>query len=167
MALAITITVYFVDDKSKKTSTDVKVPTGFSIAQYQEFAVGAAQVIKNCSGCEITGVSIAFGLDLSSAGLTNIANTTADIAAKGFFKLSSAVAGFFAKFNIPTFDQSNLVIAGTDTIDETDTAVAAFIAGLEGGYTITSGNMAPTDKRGNDLVDTTIAAQRFFAKSGA
>jgi hypothetical protein len=162
MAFAVTIQIDFKDAKNKSSNTRIRVPTGFSIAQYTEFAQDVVQLVANISTARIVGASVNFALDLSTAVLTNTVSALADVATKAFIKVNSAVAGFFGKFEIPTFDEDNLVVVGTDQIDTADTNVAAFITGLEEGYDLTTGGvMAPVDKYGNDLTTTTIARELF------
>jgi hypothetical protein len=164
MALAVTMQVDFVDSKNKSSSTKIRIPTGLTIDQFVEFAQDALQLIANINICRITGASLNFGLDLSGATLTNVQNVLADIGSKAKMVYNSAVAGLRAVFNIPTFDEDNLVTAGTDQIDIADTDVAAFLTGIEEGYDLTTGGvMAPVDKRDNDLTTPTVTRSIFVA----
>jgi len=165
MALAVTIQIDFKDAKNKSSNTKIRVPTGFSIAQYGEFAVGMCQLVANINTGRIVGCSINFALDLAPAALTNVVNALADIGSKAFLQLNSAIAGFRAKFKIPTFDEDNLVAAGTDTIDTSNAAVLTLLTGLTSGYAITGGNMSPTDKYGNDLTTLSFARENFMASA--
>jgi len=160
MALALIAQINLVDDKNKTSFTRVRVPTGFTIAQYTSFVQDLAQAVTNISGCRVTGASIS--LNFSMAGLAATASSVADVASKAFFKVRSAVAGFFAKFSIPTFDEDSLVLTGSDQIDTADTDVAAFIALVETG----DGTVVPCDKYGNDLTDVTIARELFMRHNG-
>lgn len=160
MAFALIVQIDFVDAKNKESFTRVRVPNGFTIAQLTTFAQGLAQAVTNISGCRVTGASI--GINFTLTGLGAAASAAADVASKAFLKVRSAVAGFFAKFQIPTFDEDGLVLAGTDDIDTADPAVAAFITLIETG----DGTVAPCDKYGNDLVDTEIAREQFAEHNG-
>lgn len=153
MALAVTLFISFKDAKNKPSSLPLRIPTGFTLAQYTEFAEDALQVIANVSIARITGASLNFGLDLSTAALTNVAgNVLANVTSKLMLGYNSAVAGFKALFKIPTYDEDNLTVDGTDQPDVVDVGVAALLAGIEDGYDLTTGGvMAPTDKYGNDL----------------
>ena len=167
MALAITLQVDFKDAKNKSSFTRVRIPTSLSIAQAVEFAQGACQVIADVSTCRVVGASLNFALDLSSATLTNVQNVLADVSTKALFMFNSAISGLKARFNIPTFDEDNLVVVGSDQVDIVDPGVAAFITACEDGYAITSGNMSPTDKRGNDLILNTEARELFVKRKSA
>ena len=160
MPLALIVQVDFVDAKNKTSFTRVRVPNGFTIAQYTTFAQDLAQAVTNISGCRVTGASI--GLNFTFTGLGAAAAAAADVASKAYFKARSAVAGFFAKFYIPTFDEDTLVLAGTDDIDTANAAVAAYITLVESG----DGTVVPCDKYGNDLVDVTVAKEHFIEHSG-
>jgi len=162
MALAVTIQIDMKDAKNKSSFSRVRVPTGFSIAQYAEFAADFGQLVSNATTCAITGISINFALDLSSATLVNTVTVAADVAHKAFIQMRSAVAGFVSKFKIPTFDEDGLTLAGTEEIDTSDVFVAALLAGLENGYDLpTGGVMAPVDKYGNDLTTPSITRTIF------
>ena len=160
MALAPIAQVDYVDGKNKSSFTRVRVPTGFTIAQYSTFVHDLAQAVTNISGCRVTGASI--NLSFALTGLGAAASAAADVASKAFFKVKSAVAGFFAKFAIPTFDEDNLVIAGTEEVDTANAAVAAFITLVETG----DGTVIPCDKYGNDLTDVEISREQFMKHNG-
>lgn len=160
MAFALIAQIDFKDAKNKSSFTRIRIPTGLTIAQYTSFVQDAAQALTDISGCIVTGASI--GINFTFTGLGAAAAAAADVASKAFFKVRSAVAGFFAKMSIPTFDEDSLVVAGTDQIDTADTAVAAFITLVETG----DGTVAPCDKYGNDLVDVEISREQFMEHNG-
>lgn len=160
MALAFVVQVDFKDAKNASSFTRIRIPTSFTIAQMTTFAQDVAQAITDISGCIVTGASI--GLNFTLTGLGAAAAAAADVASKAFFKAQSAVAGFFAKMSIPTFDEDSLVVAGTDQIDTANAAVATFITLVETG----NGTVAPVDKYGNDLNDVTISREQFMRHNG-
>lgn len=163
MALAVTVNIQVQDSKGKTSGTKIRVPTGFSIAQYIEFAQAIMQLIANMQVGVITGGSISFGLDLSGLGLKTVANVLADTAQKGYFSFASAVTGFFKKLRIPTF-REDLVSVGSDAIDTTSTEVAAFVAAMENGIVVTGGTISPCTERVQDLVALTDAREVFRRK---
>ena len=160
MALALIAQIDYIDGKNKSSFTRVRVPTGFTIAQYTSFVQDLAQAVCDITGCLITGASI--NLSFSLTGLNTIASSAANVAAKMFLKIRSAVAGFFAKMSIPTFLGDTLVVAGTDQIDTADTDVSALITILEDG----NGTVIPCDKYGNALAVTDIARELFTKHNG-
>jgi len=165
MALAVTVRYDFVDEKNKTSFTKIRVPTGFSIAQYVEFGIAMAQFVANISSCTITGGSITFGIDLSGLGLKTAANSLADIAQKAYFAFNSAVTGFKKRLRIPTFDEAK-VNAGTDSIDTVDAAVAAFTTAMTNGIVVTGGTIQPSTERGQDLTSLSEAREVFRRHRG-
>lgn len=162
MALAVAVQIDFKDSKGKTSFTRVHIPTGFTIAQYVSFAQDLAQAAADITSCIITGVSISFGLDLSGATLTNVQSTLASVTSKALMQFKSAVSGFKARFNIPTYDEDNLTVVGTDQVDIAQTPVATFITGCVSGYTLgDASTLAPVDKYGNDLTENDIAREIF------
>jgi hypothetical protein len=160
MAFALIAQIDFKDAKNKSSFTRIRIPTGLTIAQYTSFVQDAAQALTDISGCIVTGASI--GVNFTFTGLGAAAAAAADIASKAYFQVRSGVAGFFAKMSIPTFDEDNLVVDGTDEIDTADTAVATLITLIETG----DGTVSPVDKYGNDLVDVEVARELFMEHAG-
>jgi hypothetical protein len=160
MAIAISLEFAFVDDKGETSSTTVRVPNGFTLAQYGEFGFAMAQLFADASGCAITGVSINFALDLSGLGLKTVANALSDVAEKAQFIWNTVTGSIKKIFRIPTFSES-LVQAGTDAVDTADLAVAAFVTANTNGIVVTGGTVAPTNSRDNDVVSLASARQQF------
>lgn len=160
MALALIAQIDYVDGKNKASFTRVRVPTGFTVAQYTTFVQDLAQAVCDITGCLITGASI--NLSFSLTGLNTIASAASNVAAKMFLTVKSAVAGFFSKFSIPTFLGDTMVTAGTDQVNLADTDVAALVTLLEDG----DGTVVPCDKYGNALTTTDIARELFTKHNG-
>lgn len=148
MELAVTINFTIADARGRSAVTKVRVPTGFSVSQYTEFAIAMGNIILAMTDGVMTNISIGVPLSLSGATIRATANGLADVAEKFLMIARTTVAGLLARFSIPTADQS-LQTGSGDGIDESDTNVAAYIAILEGG----SGGVTPTDKRDNDITD--------------
>lgn len=164
MALAVSVRFSFVDAKGKTSFTKVSVPTGFSIADYVEFAQDMSQLLANITEGQLTGASVTFGLDLSGLGLKAVASGLADAGQKAFFIFRSAVTGFRKRLSIPTLSELK-VVAGSDDIDQADVDVAAFITAMEDGVVVTLGTIAPTDSRAQDLVAVSSAKETFLNRS--
>lgn len=165
MPLAVSVTFTFLDDKDKSSSTKIRVPNGFSLADYGEFAVGAAQVLANLSTARMTNCSFSATLDLSSATIRAAASLGADIAEKALFVVRSTVNGLFARFNIPTLNDAK-VLDGTDQLDTADPDVAAMIAIIENGIDLGGANfIQPVDLRGNDLDEVSQTREVFRRQS--
>lgn len=164
MALAVTVNIVTTDQKGKSSLTKIRVPSGFSINQYAQFAQAIAQLVANLSDGGITEVSVSLPISLSGATIRGAALAFADIAKKALFFARSAVTGLFGKFFVPTYDETNTV-SGSDAINVVDPDVAAYIAILENGVNVSGEIVQPIDLRGNDLVDVT-QAREIFRKFG-
>jgi hypothetical protein len=157
---AVTINFTLTDAKGKSRMTKVRVPTGFHPSAYGEFALAMGQIIANLSDGAITEISIGIPLDISTASIKLIAETFADAAKKVFFGALSTVSGLFAKFIIPTYDET-FTVSGSDDVDVAAPEVAALIALIESGTTIGGTPIAPVDKYDNSLDDVNIAREQF------
>ncbi len=167
MALAVSVTFNFVDSKGKTSTTKIRVPTGFSVAQYTEFAIAAAQLLTNGSLAKITSVSFAVGVDLSGATIRSAAQGAADIAQKMLIVIRSSISGLFARLNIPTANEAK-VLDSSDAFDTSDSAIAALITALEDGISVplpTTGTVTvtPRDRRENPL-DTVSEVRETFRR---
>lgn len=156
MALAVGFTFTIRDIKGKTSVTRLHVPTGFSAAQYGEFAQAMGQIICDLNDGELIDVSFSVPLSLSGATIRATAGLAADVAKKALLVAGSAIAGLFARFNIPTYDESHNEAPETDAIDMADVEVAALVAILEGGA-----GASPCDMRGNNLTDVLSARETF------
>lgn len=160
MALALSIRFDFVDDKGKTSSTKLRVPVGFTLAQYQEFAEAAAQLFLNGSTGSITRASITLSVPIGSLGLKTVASSVSKVARKLYMQFNTIFTGFFGKTIFPSVLESK-VIAGSDDIDQTDTDIAALVSALEDGIVVTGGTMQFTNGRGHDLQTLTEAKEQF------
>lgn len=160
MALSPVVIVTFKDRKGKTATTEVKIPTGLSLADMVEFAQQMAVLIDAITTGQIISVGIGIRIDTSGLGLTAAAGTTADVEEKGKFQFLTD-GGFYTTVNIPCWSDINTVDF-SDVIDTADTDVAAFIAAMISGLTMTSTNVvAPTDAREDDIVGISFARERF------
>lgn len=158
MALAVSVRFDMIDAKSKTSFTKVRVPTGFTISQYIEFAQAMAQLITDMSNCTVTRAGITFGIDISGLGLKVAAAVLADVYEKARFQFNTAVAGFKAFFRLPGYDETKSV-TGSDAVDQADPDVAALIAAYEDGIVVTGDTISPTDSRGNDITAIQFARE--------
>lgn len=158
--LAVSLIFTFRDAKKKESQTKVRVPTTFSFAQYIEFAQAAAQILANMSTAELVAVAVAFGLDLSAASLRSVATQFSDVFQKALLVVNSVVAGLRARFNIPTFDEANL-IADSDVLDPVDAEVAALITLIEDGLMDGGIPIVPVNSRNDALAEVTLAVEKF------
>lgn len=150
MARATQIIYSFVDDKGKTSSTRVSVPTNLTIADWTTFAIEMGNNLTSLSTGVLTKISICVPVDITvGTTLKAVANAAADVANKVLMIFRTAVAGFKARFNIPTYDEQ-YSIAGTDKLDSAAINPAAIISIMEAGYTTaTPADVNFTDSRGN------------------
>lgn len=160
MPLAVAVRFDMVDAKNKSSHTTIRVPSTFSIPQYIEFAQAMGQLISDISQAKIKRASFVVELDLSSATIKAVAGAFSDIAHKAYFGFNTIVSGFRSKMRIPALDETK-VNAASDTINQIDTDVAAFMTAVENGIVVTGGTISPTDARGNDIVSTNYAREVF------
>ena len=161
---AVSVNFTFLDAKGKSSTTRIHVPTGFSFAQYIAFAQAMAQLVANLSEGAITEVSVSVPLDLSGATLKAVALGIADVAKKALLSATSIVSGLFAKWFLPTYDESH-TLANSDILDPADTDVAALVTILEDGINVSGTIITPRDLRGNPI-DTVTLAREIFRKFG-
>ena len=159
---AASVNFTILDAKGKSSITKIRIPTGFTIAQYASFAVAMGQLIANLSEGAITEMSVSLPLTLSGATIRATAIGIADVAKKALFIVRSSVAGLFAKFFAPTYNEVNTV-SGSDQLDAADPDVAAYVAILEGGINVGGQVIDPRDLRGQTL-DTATEAREIFRK---
>jgi len=160
MVLAVSIRFDFVDNKAKTSFTKVRVPTGFEISHYSEFAVGLSQLFANISTGRITRVSFCVGLDLSGSIIKAIASGLSDVSQKALFGFSTVISGFRTKSKLPAISETK-VIAGSDALDLGDADVAAFVSAMETGIVVTAGTVQPVDTRDNDVESLDFAHELF------
>ena len=163
MALAVAISVTVTDKDGKRATTKVRVPTGFSISQYSEFAVSFGTVISNLTEAQVTSLGAGIGLDLSSAVLRTVANLASDVLYKAQFIVNSAVAGFKKLLRIPSLDEQNVTV-GSDNVNLSDPEVATLVSVFEDGVATAGGTIQPTDARGHDLTAVTQGREFFRRK---
>lgn len=163
MALASSVIFTFVDSNGKRGRTKIRVPNGFSIAQYREFGQAMAQVFVDVSHAQVEKVQIAAQLDLSSAGLDAIATITSDRFQKLHMTFRSAVAGFRKLIQIPAFDEGFL-IAGSQDLDLSHPDVDAVETVMIDGIVTSGGTIQPVTERGYDLTATESGNMKFRKK---
>jgi len=166
MALAVTVNIGFIDGKGDTSTTSVRVPTGFTLANYVEFAEDLAQLVSNIASSAITSVSLSFYVDLSALGLDTVASSVTSVAKKLFLQFSTAVTGFVAKTFIPGLRETQ-VGTGSDDVNQADVDVAPLLSAIEDGIVVTGGTMTFTNEREHDITATQLAKERFRRRRAA
>ena len=148
------------DNKGKTSTTEVKIPTGISLSNMIEFAQDLAVLFDAITNGQIINVGIGISVDISALGLTGAPGVTADVEEKGQFQFRTA-NGYYTTVNVPCFSDTD-VVSGSDEIFQADIEVAAFIAAMTGGLTLTDASVVqPTDSREDDITTLVYARERF------
>lgn len=158
MALAITLRLDFTDEVGNDSFTKLRLPTGFAISDYAEFAAAGAQLLAEISGATIHRASLTFNVSLSGLGLSTVPNIVSAVARKAYLAFTTAVTGFFSKTLIPTYAEG-LTSVGSDDIDTTDPDVAALVSAFEDGIAVTGGTLEMTNGRGHDITNLDVAKE--------
>ncbi len=162
MAIAIKVIYTARDDKGKTATTEVKVPLGFTIAQYIEFAQSMAQLLDAIMDGKITGANFCVGVDISGLGLKALPTVGSDVEEKGFFQYST-VGGFQTRMQIPAFKET-LVVAGSDAIDVLQADVLSFDTAMLVGIAVAGpATIQPSDEREDDIQSRDFAREHFRA----
>lgn len=160
MSLAVSIRFEFLDAKNKTSFTKIRVPTGFTLAQYTDFAQQAAQLLTNASGAQITKVGICFNVSLIGLGLKTVANAVSSVAKKLALYFRTSATGFYAKTTIPAIDES-LFVDGSDSADLAEEPIDDLIDMFVTGVDISGTVMTFTNDRQHDIVSLLEAKERF------
>lgn len=158
--------VYEVEDRSgDKATTAVKVGGNQVVANITEFAAAYATAVNAIIKGIIRSATAYFFPDIS--GLTgNVATPFSDVEHVGKFEFLTA-DGNRVKVNIPAIDEQLVEATTSDSLNQSQTDVAAFIAAMENGIAVSGGGtIQPCDIGESSLIDT-IFAREAFRNSGA
>lgn len=162
MVAAIKVIYTISDEKGKSATTEVKVPNGFLLTQYTEFAQGMAQFIDATVGGKVTSANFCVGVDLTGLGLKALAQAGSDIEEKGFWQWLTA-GGFRTRMQIPTWLEA-LVNTGSDDINRAQADVLALETAMLTGIAVTGpATIQPCDEREDDIQSTQFAREHFRA----
>lgn len=149
-----------IDDSGERGTTAINLPTGFSLAQFGEFAESMATLVDAILGGKVESAEICFGVDISAL-TSNTALSTSDVEEIGAFQFLT-LGNFPVAVNVPCIDEL-LVASGSDDIDQSDADIIAFISAMESGISTAGGTISPTDVAEDDIVTTVSARERFRA----
>lgn len=142
----------------KRSTMEIFIPTGFSLAQYAEFGQSVAILVDTLSKCVLTKAEFCYTADLS--GLTNnsAASATSNVEDVGAWEFVT-VDGYPVKLNVPCWDEQ-YTAAGSDDIDRAAVPVMALEAAIVDGINPGAGLIQPTDIDSGDIVGVTYARER-------
>lgn len=150
------------DNKGKTSTTEVKIPTGITLSNMIEFAQDLAGLFDAITNGQIVNVGIGISVDISGLGLTAAPGSTADVEEKGQFQFQTD-GGYYTTVNVPAISDTD-VVDGSDVLDQGDADIAAFIAAMTAGLTLTDTSVVqPTDSREDDITTLVFARERFRA----
>lgn len=158
MAVAFEIIATLSDESGDDATTTLKVPSGFSLSQYGEFAVAMAALVDDMLSGRVESLELCLSADLS--GLTgNVIGAASDVEEVGRFQFRT-VDGRPVKLNLPTLNES-LVAVGTDDLDLVDPNIAAIETMMVDGIAVTLGTITPCDVAEDDIVSLEFAREGF------
>lgn len=146
------------DEANNISTTTIKVPTTFAIADYVEFGAGMAQALNDFLRGAIRGAELCFNIDIS-AYTNNTISAISDVEEIAAFEFVTA-QGNRVKLNVPGCPDLS-VLPGTNTLDVTDAEVAAIITAMEDGISGTQ----PCDVGGDEITEM-LFAREWFRSSG-
>lgn len=160
--MAVTSMFFTVEDKKGDSST-ISIPVGTSITPTN--AVAAVKGFAPLIGALVTGRLKTAGVSLEVAvtGFPSTAAADSDVQEKGLFSFRG-VNGFIKNLSLPTIDESIFTL-GSKSIDQANSAVAAFLTAITTGIDLTAtggtGTAGATDIRGDDLTETVEARESW------
>lgn len=160
MVKAIDLTYTIRDNKGKDATTSVKLDPGASLVDCQEFAEAQATALDAILYGRVQGAQVNVPVDVSGL-TTNLSSGADDVENIGSFQFRTA-DGRPVIVNIPCFDES-MVVAGSDGINQSNPAVAAFLAMMTNGLSVTGGTIIPCDVGEDDIVTVDYARERTRA----
>jgi hypothetical protein len=163
--MAVTELVYEIEDASgDKATTSVKVISTTTVALMTGFATGFATALNNMIAGKILSVAAFLGVDISA--LTgNLVGANSDVEHIGKFEFLS-LGGFRVKVNVPALAEVALGATTSDSLNQSQVDIAAFIAAMEDGVAVTGGLIEPCDVGEDDISDV-VFAREAFRNSGA
>lgn len=163
MAIALEVIYSIEDDDGDIATTSIKVPNGFSIAQYTEFAAAMADIVQNLLDGALRSADLCLSVDISAIGNNTLveASNADEIAAFQFITTDSRRVNV----NLPAYSADNFTIAGSDDLDQSDADVMAFITAMTSGLAVTGGTIEPCDVGEDDIVDL-LTAREAYRSSG-
>lgn len=161
MALPLYLTYSVQDESGDVATTSVKIPSGFSLAQYTEFGAAFATLVNNVILGKITGAELVLDVDIAALAL-NLLGGASDVEEIGAFRFDTA-EGRRVVVNIPGLDEDT-VTPGTDNLNQSNAGILAFIQAMtSAGITTTGGTIYPCDIGEDDIVTTVSATERARA----
>lgn len=164
------LAVYFtIEDEKRQASTlEIPFPDAVGLANIPALVQTVGDVLEPLLSGRIRNAGVRVEVDTSTFGWAAVASLTADVQEGARFVFRT-IGNFLKSLRLPTFNESK-ILATTDNVDTTDTDVAAFVAGMTGGFDLTgnggTGTASPADYRGEDLTAFVSAKENFTRSRG-
>ena len=163
--MAVTELIFEVEDASgDKATTSVKVISTTTVTLMEGFASGFATALNNIIAGKILSAAASLGVDISALTGNGVGDL-ADVEHIGKFEFLSLL-GFRTKLNIPALSEITLGATTSDSLDQAQVSIAALIAAMEDGVSVTGALIQPCDIGESDLVSV-VFAREAFRNSGA
>lgn len=142
------------DASGGRAKTGFWVEPGLTLAQYQQGGQALAQEINAITNGVVESASMTIPVDVS--GLTqNIAGANSDVEEVARFGATTA-DGRPVQVNVPGLIPT-AIAAGSDDLNQANSAVAAMISMLEDGIVVTGGTIRPSDVGEQDITQVLTA----------
>lgn len=163
-----TILYSITDEKTKVSTTEVKLPAATAFADVEIFAAQMAALIDTLITGYISRIGIVYQVALP-AGIAAAAGANSDVEEGARFQFRTT-NGFFSGLRLATFNEG-YIVAGSKAVDTADGDVAAFVAAMTDGIDLTgaggSGTIQPSDARDEDLTALEFAREQFLSSRGS
>lgn len=147
------------DEKGAKSQVTVYVPDSTDTADLIEFAEEMAALLDAMIGGQIVNIGACLSVAVP-AGVKSDPVEGSDVEEGARFIFESA-GGYSTAVRVPTFLEEKIATA-SKLVNQADGAVAAFIAAMTDGLTMTSTNdVEPTDYRAADVTGIRSAVESF------
>jgi hypothetical protein len=157
--------VYTVEDASgDQATTQIRVAGEPTVAGLNGFGAGYATALNNI----IAGIirsAVAFLKPAFSSLTGNLIGADSDVEHIGKFEFV-ALNGQRVKVNVPCLAEVTIGATTSDSLDQAQVNVAAFLAAMETGIGVTGGTISPCDI-GESSISDTVFAREAFKNSGA
>lgn len=162
MTIAFEIVYELTDDSGDKAETAIKLPTGFTLDQFTEFARAMALLVNNIVDGVVSGAGLRVAVDVS--GLTlNFVGAASDVEDVGAFQYATG-DNRPVRLNVPGIDEQFVVI-GSDDLNTADADIAALNTAVLSGIAVTAATISPSDQAEDDLETLVFARERFRSTS--
>lgn len=151
------------DASGDEATTSIKVASASTLVQLQAFAPLWATALNDFIYGKVKS-AVAHVLGSTIGIINNGGALNSDVEHVGKFQFRT-VSGTRVLVNIPALDENAVEAYASDTLDQAQPEVAAFIAAMETGIAVTGGTISPCDI-GEVSIQELVFAREAFKNSG-